>query len=212
MAADPLGDEWLYDKNHHVMRHRLAPRSLLWQFRFLLIGVLIVVSGRPGLAATPSAEVVMEYQLKAAFLFNFLKFTTWPADALPEKAPLRIAVLAAPAVQAIIADALKGKQVDTHPVEVLGFGETDDWRGSHLLFVPRDNNQSPAALRAKLDSSPVLLVGETKNFSRTGGTIGFVQRGANIRFQINLEQAQACNLKLSARLACLAEIVKSREP
>ncbi len=182
----------------------------------LVIGLIIAVSCLPDLAAAPSdnlsAEVVMEYQLKAAFLLNFLKFTEWPPNALPEKAPLRIAVLANPSVHSIITNALNGKSVNTHAIEVIALGQSNNLQDCHLLFVPRGDDLSPATLRKQLGTAPVLLVGETDQFAPAGGIIGFVTRGANIRFQVNLVQAQACHLKLSARLASLAEIVEPLVP
>jgi hypothetical protein len=52
------------------------------------------------------------------------------------------------------------------------------------------------------------LVGEKEGFAVAGGEIGFVPRGDNLRYQVNLSAAQQAGLKLTARLANLAEIVR----
>ena len=56
------------------------------------------------------------------------------------------------------------------------------------------------------------MVGETEDYARSSGMIGFVMRGHNIRFQVNLSAAQQAGLKLSGRLASLAEIVRPAPP
>lgn len=187
-------------------------RSLIY---LIFCGVLSLGLGYTARAASVDsrqADPVIEVQLKAAFLFNFLKFTEWPPEALAPNAPLRLAVLTSSETAKIVAAMLKGKTVGDRSVEVIGFTAQDDWRNCHLLYIPRTSTVPLAAVLAALGSAPVLVVGESDQFTLEGGMIGFVQRGANIRFQVNLVKTQACKLKLSARLSSLAEIVKPREP
>jgi hypothetical protein len=85
-------------------------------------------------------------------------------------------------------------------------------RGCHLVFVPRSVEAASLNLGSAADRENTLLVGETTDYAVRDGMIGFVQRGHNIRFQVNLQAAQHAGLKLSGRLASLAEIVQSPHP
>jgi hypothetical protein len=175
----------------------------------LLVGLLLA---GPFASAALAANGI-EYEVKAGFLFNFLKFTAWPAGSRPQPgAPFRVGVLGDPAVYQTVADALRGKTVGDCPVEVTAVTLSDDLRGFQLVFVPRHAAVAPAAVLEKLAGSAVLLVGDQQGFAADGGVIGLVVRGDNVRFQVNLAAADRANLKLSGHLASLAEIVHPDHP
>lgn len=160
---------------------------------------------------TRTADSVLEYKVKAAFLFNFAKFTEWPADKLPTGAPLRIGI-AGGEIRAIVAESLKDKRAGEHPLEFIELATPEQAAACHLVFLPRSAALPAESLAAALDGQPVLIVGETEGFAARHGMIGLVIRGENVRFQVNLAAAQRAGLKLSARLAALAELVKSASP
>lgn len=186
-------------------------RSLLgWpRFRFgtpfiaVVLGVLAPVS-------LSASEVTprLEYQVKAGYLFNFLRFTEWPSAVLPPGAPYRIGVVEDASTARIIADSLKDKKINERPIEVVWLTSGQSATGCHLVFVPRTTSFAIT----ELPPPPILTVGETENYASTKGMIGFIFRGYNIRFQVNLTAAQQAGLKLSGRLASLAEVVQSNAP
>lgn len=163
-------------------------------------------------AATIEATPRLEYQVKAGYLFNFLRFTEWPSQALSAGTPYRIGIAGDAAAFNIIADVLQGKTVNDREIEVVHLKAGDSVRGCHLIFVPRTIDLDALNLSDVAQRDAVLMVGESNNYAVRDGMIGFVQRGHNIRFQVNLSAAQRAGLKLSGRLASLAEIVPSRAP
>jgi hypothetical protein len=58
-----------------------------------------------------SAQEVTEAALKAAFVYNFAKFTEWPADAMPASSPIMMCVHGDPAVADALARAVKGRVI-----------------------------------------------------------------------------------------------------
>jgi hypothetical protein len=159
-------------------------------------------------AASSENAPRLEYQVKAGYLFNFLRFTDWPPQALPEGAPYRIGVVSDTAAFTVIAEALKGKTLADREIEVLSLKDGDSLQGCHLVFVPRTAGLSTLDPAGTPRPEGVLMVGETEDYALRSGMIGFVLRGHNIRFQVNLSAAQEAGLKLSGRLASLAEIVR----
>lgn len=176
----------------------------------ILVGAL---AGQESIsAATSDTAPRLEYQVKAGYLFNFLRFTEWPPQALPAGAPYRIGVVEDPGTYNIIAETLHGKTVNDRAIEVVYLSAHDAARGCHLIFVPRSVETASLNLGSNADRENTLLVGETTDYAVRDGMIGFVQRGHNIRFQVNLQAAQHAGLKLSGRLASLAEIVQPPSP
>lgn len=163
-------------------------------------------------AATGDSAPRLEYQVKAGYLFNFLRFTEWPPQALPAGAPYRIGVVEDPGTYNIIAETLRGKTVNDRAIEVVYLNSHDLVSGCHLVFVPRSADTASLNLGPDSSRENTLLVGESPDYALRDGMIGFVQRGHNIRLQVNLAAAQRAGLKLSGRLASLAEIVQPRSP
>lgn len=170
--------------------------------------IIALLCHTPAVAAPNETAPRLEYQVKAGYLFNFLRFTEWPPEMQHVGAPLRVGVIDDVAAFNVIADALRGKTLGQRTIEVESLKTGESLRGFHLVFVPRTAEPPPEDATIQ----GVLLVGETKDFALRSGMIGFVLRGYNIRFQVNLSAAQHAGLKLSGRLASLAEIVQAKAP
>jgi hypothetical protein len=157
-----------------------------------------------GAAAAAHGQAVQEYQPKAVFLFNFARFTEWPADVFAgPDAPVVLCVAGERWVHGEIASAVHGKMVDRRPLRVERFGET---AACHLLFVA---GMEPAAgpLRARNDFT--VAVGEHERFLAAGGHINFYIEGSAIRFDIALKAVERGRFRLSSKLLSLAKPQKS---
>lgn len=183
----------------------LKPKSVL--FRSAAILWLLGSFMNPSATAAPTRQI--EYELKAGFIYNFAKFIEWPPPPLASGSIFRVGVLKDESIHAIIEGALKGKMIGDHPIEVVLLNDEDDLSGCRVLFIPKTSALNPTQLREKMPNVAVLLVGEKDGFASSGGDIGFIPRGDNLRYQVNLAEAQRTGFKLSARLASLAEIVRS---
>lgn len=170
----------------------------------LVLG-LAILPLRPG---HPSPQdPPREYEVKAAFLFNFLKFVEWPEQP-PESRSDRIVVGILgtnPFGEAI--RALEGKVVRKRTVSVRSVAAAGDAAGCDLVFVPRAEARFEANIIARLGRQPCLLVGESGGFARRGGMIGFYVEENRVRFEINPEATRAAGLTPSSQLLGLARIV-----
>lgn len=176
----------------------------------LRLAVAGLLAGLASGQAAPANQI--EYQVKAAYLYNFAKFVEWPPPPLQPGASFRIGVLADPDAFAIIAETLQGRKISDHPIEVVLLTTAADISGCRVVFVPRSSEITPARFHASQPAASVLLVGEQAGFAAAGGDIGFIPRGDNLRYQVNLAAAQRAGLRLSGRLANLAELVHSPAP
>src|SRR5690606_32477836 len=111
----------------------------------------------------PAQSVSEEYRVKAAFLYNFLKYVQWPADAAT--GPLVICVAGRNPFGTVLEDLVRGEVVDERRVEARVILEPEP--GCHLLFVP-DGAAIPVYLRAA-SGQPVFTVGESRAFMNQGG-------------------------------------------
>jgi hypothetical protein len=173
---------------------------------YLLI-VLVAIVGFGGETRLP-AETASASTLKAAFLYNFAKFATWPPDVLPAGAPLHLCVVDDVQVAKALEQAAAGRDSDGHPMKVLRIDFNGPVRTCHLLYVQGLDSQRAAQLGATLKGAPILSVGDIRLFTRVGGMMHlFVQEG-RMRFAVNIDETSRSKVKLSSQMLGMAVIVK----
>jgi hypothetical protein len=144
-------------------------------------------------------------QLKAAFLFNFAKFTEWPTAVFAEEvSPMVIGILGENPFGDDLEKTLRGKFINKRPLVIKEFRSPQEATNCQVLFIsPSEKGRLPEILE-QLHGASVLTVGETNQFIQAGGMINFVMEGNKIRFQINNDEAVKVGLKISSRLLSLA--------
>jgi hypothetical protein len=158
------------------------------------------------------ADSLNEYQVKAAFLFNFAKFIDWPDDTYSSpQAPFAICVLGKDPFGPTLDESLAGKTMNDHPVTVLRLKERSAARHCQMVFISSTESPNYGVIFESLRGASVVLVGETEGFAASGGTIEFFLDQDHVRFAINPETARRANLKFSSRLLALAKIVHAEQ-
>lgn len=180
----------------HMLRQRL------W---VLLAGIILGTHWPLWAGATTELET----RLRAAFLFNFARFTDWPADQARQRFDL--CVRGTDDLALVIGNELNGKQVREREVRVRRVLQPTGLNGCQLLYL--QNNQHPLSAQwlEALAGEPVLLVGEGRSFSRAGGMVGFFLSEGRLRFSINPVRVRGAGLAMSSRLLNLADIAESRD-
>jgi hypothetical protein len=180
----------------------MRPRAFLLTVLSL---ILLALLGRSGQAQQPQPT---EYQLKAAFLFNFAKFIEWPTQAFTNKtSALVIGILGENPFHDDLARMVQNKLVDEHPLKVMEIKEFHlpaDMTNCHILFVSNSEKERLPEILDALRGRPVLTVGESDNFIESGGMIRFFLEQTKIRFHINQDAATKSGLKISSKLMSLS--------
>jgi hypothetical protein len=156
-----------------------------------------------------TAQTATASSLRSAFLFNFAKFTEWPADALPPAAPLVICVLGDPAVAAALEQSARNQTLEGHRIVVWkGIGE-GSVHSCHVLYVGGSVDRQVQGLLDTVRNAPVLTVGESALFAETGGSVQLFRENDRMRFAVNIDAVQRQKLHLSAQLLSLAKVIRS---
>jgi hypothetical protein len=184
--------------------------ALLRRFRKTFLFLLAAACGL-GVPAVARAEgVAPEYEVKAAFLFNFTKFVEWPPAAYSdERSPLKICVLGNDPFGKTL-HSLTGEEVGGRRLSLMHPENLKDLESCHVLYVSRSERERLAQILAAVRSAPVLTVADTPGFIDQGGMINFILEGSKVRFDVNQEAAERAGLKISSRLLALAKHVKGR--
>ena len=184
-----------------VGRRRIVVASIA------LAATLAAVPAIAGGGAPAGSDVAADVAVKAAFLYNFAKFTEWPA--LPPGGPLVLCVVGGDAIAAALVETVKGQNISGHSLEVWRAQESPSWRSCHLLFIAETETRKAAAGLAGIKMLPVLTVSDGKDFSQGGGIIELFVESGRMRFAINIDAAEGSGLRLSSRLLGLAKVTRN---
>ena len=149
-----------------------------------------------------------EAELKAAFIFNLVKYTDWPGDTLSQNNNLILCYIGAPsALGTSIAD-LHGKHLGTHAIEVRATTRLSNLVACHVVVLGQDID---IHLFHRELAPSALIIGEGENFVDYGGGIGLYTLENRIRFDVNLNSTRANQLRLSAHLLRLARNIRGAQ-
>jgi len=182
-------------------------RGLGPHWKWLAIRVILCF-----LAVVTQAQSATEFQVKAAFLFNFAKFVEWPADAFSSAdAPLQICVLGRDPFGHEFEEMIADKTVNGHRIEVIHPSGVPQAKSCQIIFVAASEKQQVREVLHGLRGASVLTVGDSAGFARMGGIINFVLDESRVRFEVNVKAAERAHLKVSARLLTVAKLIVTDE-
>ncbi len=153
------------------------------------------------------AQEASEYQIKAAYIYNFAKSAQWPPSLLPDgTAPLVIGVLGGDVEFVnVLTGIVSGKSIGTHSIAVKHHNGADDVKCCNVVFFRASERQSTRAAIASLNSGNVLLVGEDPAFLGDGGTINLVMARGKIQFEVAQDALDRSSIQFSSKFLSLAK-------
>jgi hypothetical protein len=149
-----------------------------------------------------------EYQVKAAYIYNFGRFVTWPAKVADQKKDFSICVLGQDPFGPALDSVLAGEMLDGRPVVAKRISRPEDAADCRILFINSTESNHLQQILAALNQAPVLTVSDMPDFSRRGGIIQFVLEEKKVRFEVNLTNAESAGLVLSSQLLKVASSVR----
>ena len=196
-----------------VHLNRLARRLIRFPVGgFVLLGCMGFSSI---FALRARAQGPNEYQVKAAFLYNFAKFVEWPEEAndplnLPEHAndPIKLCIVGDDPFRSILDEMVKGKTIGGRAMEIKRIKAAEGLRDCKIAFISASERRHARSILESLQGARILTVGESRDFAREGGIINFILEDNKLHFEINVDAAQRAHLKISSKLLSLAKIIK----
>lgn len=177
-------------------RTKLLPERMMLALLLALIGNLVTTEVR--------AQSADEYQVKAAFIFNFAKFVDWPTDALGNAADLVVGVVGDDPFGGAL-DRLNGNVANGRRLRIKRLRAGDNLKVCQILFISNSEGRNLRKIMDSLRGSSVLTIGEMPQFNQSGGMIRFVVHNAKVRFEINAAAAGEARLRISSKLLALSK-------
>jgi hypothetical protein len=178
-----------------------------WSRLQLICVTAAVLASAEGILGQDAPQAVAEHDVKAAYLYNFARFVTWPVDVPAASEPFRLCVVADGQMLDAVVETMAGETINGRSVETPTPQTPDEARTCQMLFLGRAAGERARTLLGGVRDSPVLTVGDFEGFVAQGGVIELVREQNRIRFDINSRNAARARLVISARLLRVARRV-----
>ena len=156
-----------------------------------------------------AAQDVTEPALKAAYIYNFAKFTQWPADAMAAGSPLALCVIGDTAIGRALEQAVKGLTLSGRAMSVPQLAaDTPSLAGCHIAYLSGLTAAQAAKIMSGLRDASVLTISDAEGFTKAGGIAQFFFENGQLRFDVQLASAKRARLQISSKLLTLARAPK----
>ncbi len=183
--------------------NRARPCRLSQFMALAVAGVLVGASCLHAQQANPT-----EYEVKAAYLYNFGKFVEWPAKVTAASEFFSICVLGEDPFGSTFDATIAGESINGKKVVVKRITKPQDAVSCRILFISSSEEGRLQEILAMLGNTSVLTVSDLSQFTRRGGMIRFVMEANRVRFEVNLTTAEHAGLTLSSQLLKVAISVR----
>ena len=159
-----------------------------------------------GAADLANSALPTDYEVKAAFLYNFARFVRWPEDSVAGPRFV-VAIVGDDPFGEVIDRAFLGKTVLGRPVEIRRTRALRDAAAAQMVFIGASERARLPEILAGLKGGSVLTVGDMDRFADGGGMVGFRMKDSTVRFELNLRELRQARLEMSSQVIRLAQRV-----
>lgn len=153
--------------------------------------VLLFICPLSSIAAT-------EDELKAAFIYNFIKFVSWP-----ENSSNTVNLCVHGNVKNITPYLnLSKKNIVVRKIESLRVLSR-----CQVLYLAESENAISSDLSKEAIKNSILLIGDEDSFIEKGGMISLIPTGNTMGFEVNYLTIKEANLKISSNVLAIAKRV-----
>jgi hypothetical protein len=176
--------------------------------KFLKLFIMLVLSMVIQVASTDAQQQKLgEYEVKAAFMYNFLKFIEWPDNAFPDyHTTINFCVLGKDPFGSTL-DSIQGETINNKKIIIKHYYDIDGLDKCNVLFISSSEKERLTKILKTLSGFNILTISDTKTFAQQGVLINFYIEENKVRFEINQDAVNRSNLKISSKLLKLANIV-----
>jgi len=182
---------------NHLLKHpdKFVKRSICNILLALYLGFCLPVSH-----SVAMADEIIEYQVKAAFIYNFIAFTHWP-DSTSQT--INLCIYGEDYFDKEI-DKLQNRSVNNRHIKVVRIADLDRLKMCQAIFFSKSVSSQLSSILNDLQNEPILTLADSPNATAQGIAINMRLTNDKIVFEINLAKVRGAGLDISSKLLQLA--------
>jgi hypothetical protein len=161
-----------------------------------------------GCAWSSDEAAVTEYDVKAAFLLNFVRFVNWSEQAGEGKGNELVLGITGEDPFGNSLNLIRGAHIKNRTLVVRNDVNRNSLTSCDILFISSSEKDRLPSIMAAVKDLPILTVSEIEGFAERGGMINFIIVENKVRFEINPDAAKQAGIHISSQLLQLARIIK----
>ncbi len=154
----------------------------------------------PNFQSEARADEIIEYQVKAAFIYNFIAFTHWP-DSTSQT--INLCIYGEDYFGKEI-DKLQNRSVNNRHIKITRITDPDKLKACQVIFFSKSVSRQLPSILNDLQNEPILTLADSVNATAQGIAINMSLINEKIVFEINLIKARASGFDISSKLLQLA--------
>lgn len=162
----------------------------------LWLGCVLAVEGH-------AASAVSEYDLKAAYIYNFALFTAWPTDKSDDASPMSFCVTGQSPLAGAM-EGLKNRKIRDRRIVIREIASPEEGASCHVLYL---DASAMSSLVQSVRDTGTLTVSDTSDPLSMEAVINMAVENGKLVFDVNLQNARRAKLTLSSKLLKLARNV-----
>ena len=192
-------------------RHARTRRRYCAVVNIQLLAALLILTFVINANAAAESKVD-EYDLKAVYLYNFSKFISWPDESFTHtESTFNICIQGRMPSKSIISQLAKRK-TQGRTLRIWQVDKIASTESCHILYFRNGHPNEIVPALSDLHQKPILKVGDFSGFAESGGVVEFfVSDNDKLKLIINLDQATADGIEISAQLLEIASVVHREE-
>jgi len=147
-----------------------------------------------------------EYNLKAAFIYNFTRYIEWKEESAENE--FIIGIIGASPINDPLGEIVKTETVDNKKITIKRFSKPADISFCHILFISQNAGVALDDILAKMSGKGTLIISEQNGYAELGTAINFVIVNRKLKFEANVRAINSAGLTASSQLLKLAIIIK----
>jgi hypothetical protein len=171
----------------------------------LLLVMLFATAKAAGVRAEGSPS---DYEVKAAYLYQFGKFIEWPErDSTRAAADFSICVLGTDPFGAKLDQTVAGRTIQDKPVTIRRLSAVSEALTCNVLFISSSERSRLPQILKVVEAESILTVADMRDFVSRGGMIDFQLINNRVVFEVDLPAVERASLKISSQLLKVAKVI-----
>ncbi len=177
--------------------------------KFLCLGLIISTCLLPKTTFANEEIQLYEQEIKAGLLYNFLKYTNWPAANFTSPSTISICIFGEDSIGGYL-ETMQGRSVNQRNINIMNIANISEVSECQILFVTINSKNYWRELHAYLAGKNILTISDIKDFTALGGMVEFTRKDKRINIMLNKDALNAANLSIQDRLLKLVTITHNK--
>lgn len=153
------------------------------------------------------AENSENNQLKAAYIINFARFSSWPESALESTTNLYMCVLMDTELGSYL-ELMANRKIKGRDVVIVNVEAGVALEKCHLVYFGKGDDEKTQRALNNIAGISLITMSDISGFVSMGGMVEMLKQGRKYRFIVDLKKSEAVMIRYRSELLEVSEVIR----